>query len=240
MRLPPPRRSGFSVLEVVVAAVVAAILATLLAGAALRVRKQNRKMLDIANLRQIGSGFHLYLLEHQQKFPPCMLPVPKKTLAQYLGYIPTTKDWSNDSASPKNSIFSPAANREAIHALFTSGYDDRPKPDPLNSFSTNQYLGLNPSEVPGEESVQAHDYREVRRPELKIWVVPSLFVPNNYHGRLSGAKSHSPFRSDRNAALHGSFPALFLDGHVAFVDPAPKGMSDSEILRRWLLPKREP
>ncbi len=234
-----PRRSGFSLLEMVVATVVVAILATLLAGVVLRVRKQSKRTLDIANLRQIGASFHLYLLEHGRKFPPCVTPAPVKTLAQYLGYIPNVKDWSNDGDSPKNSIFSPAANQQAIRSLFTSGYDDREKPDPLNSFATNTYIGLNPTIDSASPNEQVDDYREVRRPDLKLWVVPALFVANNYTGRFSASTSHSPFRSERNPARHGTFPALFLDGHVAFMDPAP-GLSTSQLNHRWLMPLSEP
>lgn len=233
--------SGYTVTELLVAVVLVALLTAFLMGAVARARKGNRLALDLMRLRQIGSMLHAYLSDHQQELPVIVTPAPFKTLSVYYGYIPHARDWSNDQSTPKNSIFSAAADQRAIRKQFSSAYDERVPPDPLNSFATSSYIGRNPTErlEPGEESRNVSHFHQIRRPALKIYALSAFFLKDRSRERFSVAPSHSPFRSDRNPEEKGHFPALFMDGHAAPVDPAPRGMSGAAINDRWLYPKEE-
>ncbi len=233
-------RSGFSLLELLVAIVLVITLVAFLMVAVSRARKGSRQAFDMVQLRQIGTILHAYVADHQQELPVVVSPAPFKTLSIYLGWIPHARDWSNDSSSPKNSIFSSAANQRAIHGLFVSAYDQRTLPDPLNSFATSVYIGRNPSAVP-DPTAEEHNvryYYQIRRPSVKIYAIPSFFL-KNYQERFTEAPSNSPFRSDKNQAEKGHFPALFMDGHTAMMDPAPAGMSPKAIKERWFYPKND-
>ena len=235
-RQPP----GFSVMELCFVLAIVAALAIFLGGAMARARKANRQALDQVHLRQIGATLLLYSMDHQQVLPVVVTPSPFKTLSVYLGYLPTTNDWSNDQSTPKNSIFKPGADEAAIRQLFTSGYDDRPRPDPLNSFCTNGYIGRNPGEVlePGEESSNAERLNEIRNPNRKIYMVPARYIVKNpYHTRFSGATTLTFFRPGSGGKT--DFPALFMDGHTEMFDPYLNGMTLNASNNRWVHPKTE-
>ncbi|HWL53423.1 MAG TPA: type II secretion system protein [Chthoniobacteraceae bacterium] len=234
------RRFGFTLVELLVAIVLVAALAVFLMAAVSRARKGNRQALDLVSLRQIGTILHGYISDHQQELPVIVTPAPFKTLSIYLGYIPHARDWSNDQSSPKNSIFSPGADQRAIRALFTSAYDERVVPDPLNGFCTNGYIGSNPQTKlgPDDDDPNIRYYYQIRRPSSKIYALPSFFL-KSIGERFTAAPSNSPFRSDKNPEEKGHFPALFMDGHAAMVDPAPKGMSANAVHDRWVRPKKE-
>jgi len=233
--------SGFTVLELLVAIVLVVTLVAFLMAAVSRARRGNRQGLDLVQLRQIGAILHGYTAEHQQELPPVVTPSPFKTLSVYLGYIPHASDWSNDASSPKNSIFSPAANQRAIRGLFVSAYDERVPPDPLNGFATSQYIGRDPSKKlpPGEEDPNVRYDYQIRRPSVKIYAISAFFLKSGNQERFTVAPTNSPFRSDKNPEEKGHFPALFMDGHAAPLDPAPKGMSTKAINDRWVYPKSE-
>ncbi|HWL51178.1 MAG TPA: hypothetical protein VNQ90_01995 [Chthoniobacteraceae bacterium] len=237
MPIPPSRSSpAFSVLELCVALALAAILAVFLNSVLAKTRTANRQALDPIHLRQIGVTLNLYITDHQQRLPAISNPVPVKTLAQYLGYIHSTNDWSNDSSTPKNSIFKPAANQRVIRQLFTSGYDDRDRPDPLNSFATNSYIGSDPNEV-GSESARAERWNEIVNPGRKIYMIPARFIATPYHTSFSGSSSFTFFRSGNAPDEKSRFPALFVDGHTEMFDPYLSGTSLNDAHRRWLRPK---
>ncbi|HWL54036.1 MAG TPA: hypothetical protein VNQ90_16460 [Chthoniobacteraceae bacterium] len=236
----PLTTTAFTVTETIVAVAMIAVVAVLALAGLRSVRGHYGKALDLHRMKQIGTTWLLYSQEHQQ-LPARVSPAAFKVLAQYLGYIKSTNDWSNDGESPKNSIFRNGANEEAIRKLFVSAWDDRPKPDPLNSFSHNEYLGRQGNQELSADSPEwAHRWSEIRRPEIKIFVIPAWFLPRTYaNQRFSGATTSNPFRNVNHPAQKGHFPALFADGHVAKVDPAPDHLTLSQINKRWLLPKTE-
>ncbi len=240
MRMAPTTKA-FTMVEGLVALALVAIVAVLALTGIGSIRRSYARALDVHRMKQIGSLWLLSIQENQQKLPSTVLPSTFKTLAVKMGYIQSTNDWSNDSATPKNSIFRNGANEKAIRQLFVSGWDDRPNPDPLNSFSHNEYLGIDGTQkAPEEGSAWVDRWNHIRYPERKIFMIPAWFLPRTYaNQRFSGATSSNPFRTANNPATKGHFPALFADGHVNKVDPAPD-LTLSEINRRWLLPRSEP
>ncbi len=203
-----------------------------------RARKTNRQALDQVHLRQIGATLLLYSMDHQQLLPDTATPQPVKTLAAYLDYLRTTDDWSNDQSTPKNSIFKPAANQEAIRQLFISGYDDRPRPDPLNSFATNAYIGRNPSNEDAKYNVKR--LNEIRNPGRKIYMIPAQFIVNNqYDPRFSASTASTFFRAGSEPGGKGRMPALFMDGHTEMFDSYLNGTSFNAACNRWVHPTME-
>jgi len=248
MSLPPSslirkKTSGFGLLELLISLGVAAIIALLLSVAASSARQKTQRSRELMQLRQIGGVLHLYLAENNWRLPNQHSPIPVRTFAHYLGYVRNVKDWTNNSADPPNSIFRNGANEAAIRKFFTSAYDDRVPPDPLGSFATSEYIGRNPNSTldPQEyaDSAYVDTYPEIQRPSLKIYAIPSYFLPA-WKTRFSGTTVSSPFRTVNHPADKGDFPALFADGHVEMLNPAPPGMTLSQINIRWLLPKRAP
>jgi len=237
------RSSGFTLLELCIVMVLVAVLAFFLNGAMSRVQTANRKALDLVHLHQVGVALIAYTTDHQQILPPMVSPSPLKTLAVYLGYLPTTGDWSNDASTPKNSIFKPAANQNAIRKLFISGYDERPQPDPLNSFCTNSYIGKNPGEVlePGKSSENVERLNEVLNPSRKIYMVPSRFRVANppYSERFSASASATFFRTGSSGEGAERLPALFMDGHTEMFDPYLKGITLNAANDCWIRPQKE-
>ena len=213
-----------------------AILALFLNGALAKVRTANRQALDPIHLRQIGVTLHLYITDHQQRLPLVNNPLPVKTLAQYLGYIPFTSDWSNDQSQPKNSIFKPAANQRAIRQLFTSGYDERDSPDPLNSFATNFYMASDPNQA-GSESTQAQRWNEIVHPGRKIYMIPARFITRPYQSSFSASSAFTFFQAGDAPDEKSRFPVLFVDGHTEMFNPYLSGANLNTASRRWVLPK---
>lgn len=238
--LPSQRSHGFTLIELMVALSIITVLSILAFGVSAGVKKGNRPIKDIATLKQIGVSVHVYAGEHRGQFPTVSLPAAVKVLAIQMGYIQSDKDWSNDNATPKNSIFRNGADEQGIRRFFRSAYDDRPQPDPLTSFAFSSYIGLNPSADPAEyqASSSANTYQEIKRPSEKIYVVPGYFL-SRYQERFSVATPNTPFRTANNPEEKGPFLALFVDGHTAMVDPEPKGLPLTQINHRWLLPKSE-
>lgn len=241
-RLLRTNRDGFSVAELIVGIAVIAGVATLAYGVAGKIRDQMKPIRDTATLRQIGAVLHLYINEHNGELPPCVTPVPVKSLAHYMGFTNKAKDWSNDSQVPANSIFLNGANEKKIRQFFTSAYD--PKIDPLNAFASNYSMGMNPTDPPEtytdpalyEQTGFTRYYRDIKRPNEKLYMIPSWFMPQ-VKNRFSEATTSNPFKTTRNPADKGHFPALFADGHVAMVNPAPEGMTLDQINHRWIRPK---
>jgi len=237
MSLLRDRNHAFSLPELLVVLAVVALLMIVLYGATQTVRKKSREMQEVVTLRNIGGVLHLYIADHRGDLPNNVLPAPAKALALQLGFINDVKDWSNDSAGIKNSIFRNGANETAIRRFFVSIYDDDLASDPLTAFAFNLNMGINPEHDPAEyqNGYFTKTYREIRRPSEKIYVVPAWFLLTR-SVRFTDAPSFTPFRSTKNAAEKGFFPALFADGHVERVDPAPAGMTSSQINHRWVIP----
>jgi len=237
MSIPPSRSSpAFSVLELCVALALVAILAVVLNGVLAKVQTANRQALDPIHLRQIGVTLHLYLTDHQQRLPAINNPSPVKTLAQYIGYLPSISDWSNDQSQPKNSIFKPAANQRAIRQLFTSGYDERDPPDPLNSFATNYYIASDPNQL-GNENTQAQRWNEIVHPGRKIYMIPARFMARPYQSSFSASSSFTFFQSGEPPDVKSRFPVLFVDGHTEMFNPYLSQTSLNLANRRWVYPK---
>lgn len=236
-------KAAFGMLEALISLAVVTILAVFLFGASSSVKEKAKRTRELSQLRQIGGVLHLYIAENNWRLPNQHGPIPVRTFAHYLGYINDVKDWTNDSADPPNSIFRNGANEAAIRKFFTSAYDDRVPPDPHGSFATNEYIGRNPSSALDPETYPdlafVDTYPQIKRPSLKIYAVPSYFLPTR-RTRFAGTTLQAPFRTVNHPADKGDFPALFVDGHVEMLNPAPPGMTLSEINIRWLLPKREP
>jgi len=234
------KSQAFTLTEVLVVLALVFTMLLFAFGALGNLRRHYTRSLDVHRMKQIGATWLLYAQEHQQQLAWRVNPTSFKTLACYLGYIKDPKDWSNTTdAEVKGSIFRNGADERAIRSLFVSAWDDRPAPDPLNSFTPNEYMGYNGREPSPEEGAEYVGYwNHIRQPETKIYVVPSWFLPGTYSvGRFSTSRNASPFRSDLNPADKGDFPALFADGHVEKVDPAP-GLTAQQIKDRHILPRR--
>ncbi len=66
---PAGRRRGFTLIELLVVIAVIAMLAAMLLPVFARARESARKATCQSNLRQIGSGFQLYLQDYDQTYP---------------------------------------------------------------------------------------------------------------------------------------------------------------------------
>lgn len=235
---PRKQNAGFSIVELIAALAVLMILCALIFGAVGKMRDQSRLSRDLQTMRGIGSVLHLYIAENRGVLPQNQQPVPIKTPANYLGYTQRAEDWSNDAATPRNSIFRNGADETAIRQTFVSALDPRQPADPLNGFAFNSSMGLNPASDPERYSAETNvrTFLEIARPAEKIYLVPSWYMPAP-ETRFSEATTTSPFRTPRNPANKGDFPALFADGHIAMVNPAPEGMILNQINLRWVRPK---
>jgi len=81
----PDRRGpgrGFTLIELLVVIAIIALLASLLLPALARSRSKSRQIACLSNLRQIGIGFDLYVMDHQDRFPD------RRDLKDALGYKP--------------------------------------------------------------------------------------------------------------------------------------------------------
>lgn len=222
---------GFTLTELLVSVVVVAVLASLAFAAVTATLRARKEMRDITNLRTIGQTFHAYLADHNQILPVCVTPVPTRTFAQYLGFIDDVRDW------PGGDVFRNGADEASIRKLFISGYDQRPRPDPVDSYASNEHIGANPTVgTPSESTVTR--YAEIVRPSRKIYYIPTHFR-REYHSRFSGSSSNSPFIDGRNTVYKGPFPALFVDGHVERVeaDPARVGRTGAQLRNEMIYPK---
>jgi prepilin-type N-terminal cleavage/methylation domain-containing protein/prepilin-type processing-associated H-X9-DG protein len=65
-----PRRSGFTVIELLVAIAIVAALAGLIMAAHGAVRERARRTACLSNLRQLGEAFRLYAADHDGMVPP--------------------------------------------------------------------------------------------------------------------------------------------------------------------------
>ncbi len=227
---------GFTLLEFLFLLTLVGILAVLSVVAVSQVRHRSQVARDVHQLKAIGQQFHLFVAENNGNLPASKGPGFFKLAALRNGWILSTKDWSNDQATPKNSIFYNNADEASIRAFFQSPSDPRPHPDPLNSYATNASIGFDPYEDP-PSAVRVLRLLEIKHPSRKILCLPSSYL-NSIDSSFSEAKSRNPFRNDRNPADKGDFPALFVDGHVELVDPDPAkhGLSLSEAIYRWLRP----
>lgn len=236
------RYRAFTITELLVVLVIGAVLLALAYPASDKIRKQYAKTLDVYRLKQIGGAWLSYTQENNRRLPWRVSPVPVKTMAQYLGYIKHTDDWSNTTnTGERSSIFRNEANVAAIRKLFISGYDDRAKPDPLNSFSFNVYFGHD-GKTKGEGDTHEYVgwYHEIVRPDAKMLVIPAWFTAKPYeNNRFSTATSSNPFRTAANPATKGHFPAVFADGHVDFVDSNQDGKNQT-VTNRWIAPRGNP
>jgi prepilin-type N-terminal cleavage/methylation domain-containing protein len=75
---------AFSLIELLIAVAIIALLASLLLPALARAKDRARQVACLANLRQIGLAFRLYLSDHEERFPD------RRDLKTALGYKPWT------------------------------------------------------------------------------------------------------------------------------------------------------
>lgn len=81
----PPRRAGFSLVELLVVISIVALLISLLLPALARARETGRLVQCLSHLRQVGIGTQNYLNDFRFVYPPLVMPDGTGTQAAWLG-----------------------------------------------------------------------------------------------------------------------------------------------------------
>lgn len=215
------RRIGFSLIELLVVLAVVALLAAMIIPAVQKSIARSRATQCQSNLRQIGSLFPLYALNHEGHYPPALSPDRTRTWRSLLA-----EEFINrEQVTTLEGVAS-----EAYQLLWCPEYDERyPHEDHVagrGSYSLNWFFDDN---VTGLK-------RHVGDSNIKGNVEPLVIdgyprSDNSQIGAFGGFRTLVSGRDEGSGDYHpgGTFNALFLDGHVEAMTQEMAEGADADV-----------
>jgi prepilin-type N-terminal cleavage/methylation domain-containing protein/prepilin-type processing-associated H-X9-DG protein len=250
------RKNAFTLIELLVVIAIIALLMALLFPALRKARDQAKDVICRSNLRGIGIGVNLYLIDHDQRMPE-MYTYTKGSN----GHL-----WWDDRGSPlktsdrdaywgisyidyvqKRELFGCPAFRNFVdiiaqdllyggdpHFIYTSAFSS-------NGWLSNEKVTTMPRPA---EVIMAHDHMEPRmehgnRGEKSDMLFPSPSGINLTDYRRGGRRPiwyrgifRHAVRLGDMGETGGRLNSLWLDGHVSFI----RETTGAGILKRWYDP----
>ena len=241
-------RRGFTLIELLVVIAIIALLLSILMPALGMVKEKAREVVCRTNLKQYGVAMTSYLAENDDKFPLSHYSIFHAQAGTYTSYSCLWHDNEVDYGDEMNQgpLFSylssmkvhlcPVSDRFA-KKLGHVNYPNDPTPmNPVYSYSQNHYLGGYNGSVPLGVAAGS----QVKNPsaimmflEETLWTLPGLasHVLNDTCFWTRHPNDPENFEGDCIATYHktsitkpdgGVGNAVFVDGHVDFVDPKIK------------------
>jgi len=212
------RKSGFTLLEILVVIAIIALLMAILVPVLDKVRDQARTVICRSNLRQWGLAARIYLDDNDQYFPYPKRILIVRTPIHNAGYLRIGED-------PNGLLWPYLINMDILMCpqfeVLKKGYGFE---DAASSYCMNTYLGdypIEPVEIKNEQQVY-NPSRVVLFSEENPWIIPDysivasntiLYIRNPYLDDV--CNNFATFHNAPSGRLNeGSANMVFLDGHV--------------------------
>jgi len=214
------RKSGFTLLEILVVIAIIALLMAILVPVLEKVRDQARTVICRSNLRQWGLAARIYLGDNEQNFPhPFDLLIIKNIPFHHADYL-------RIGEKPNGVLWPYLINMDILMCpqfeVLKKGYGFE---DAVSSYCMNKYLGdypIDPVRITNEQQVY-NPSRVVLFSEENPWIIPDysivasntiLWINNPYsYDMIIG--NFATFHNAPSGRLNeGSANMVFLDGHV--------------------------
>lgn len=206
------RESGATLVSLIVGIAIVVVVFALSSGAVLKAIERGRGVRCVSNLRQIGVALHLYIAEHNGKFPPNRANPYYKNEQN-----PSGVHWQ-DYLKDYLSIDLPSSDRnrtsKRVGAFWCPA--DRAR---INTLSHQSY-GYN-HKIGGSEPLEQQNIRAQTNPAQRIYLIDASCrtlsttrISSNSWPFNGGPLSHPDADTWVDFRHANRANALFLDGHV--------------------------